>query len=147
MQQVLHKEQVFLRDSAREGRGWGVQGAPGLGKGIREEFVIWVSSVSLSPYISKLRRGLWGQTRGKMQKEREEWNKPGGHVGPGGRRPGSGAAAVASVAWPYGAPCPVCLILCSPREKTKITPPHCHQIGPCDLLWPAKVKESSICWF
>lgn len=84
MQQVLHKEQVFLRDSAREGRGWGVQGAPGLGKGIREEFVIWVSSVSLSLYISKLRRGLWGQSRGKTQKEREEWNKPGGHVGPGG---------------------------------------------------------------
>lgn len=62
MQQVLHKEQVFLRDSAREGRGWGVQGAPGLRKGIREEFVIWVSSVSLSLYISKLRRGLWGQS-------------------------------------------------------------------------------------
>lgn len=93
---MLHKEQVFLRDSGKEGRGWGVQGAPGLGKGVREEFVIWVSSVGLSLYISKMGLGLRGQTLGKMQKEQEEWDKPGGHVGPGRRRPGSGAAAVAA---------------------------------------------------
>lgn len=40
--------------------------------------------------------GRLGQTLGKVYKEQEKWDKPGGCVGQSSRRPSLGTAAVAS---------------------------------------------------
>lgn len=52
--------------------------------------------MGLSLHIYKMGLGLLGQTLGKVYKEQEKWDKPGGCVGQRSRRPSLGTAAVAS---------------------------------------------------
>ena len=50
---MLRREQVFLRDSGRQGRGWSRQG-PLSGKDIREGLVTRVFSVDFGLHVSKM---------------------------------------------------------------------------------------------